>query len=217
MRLSLLLTGVMIMTLAAGGASAADLPLANVVLYSSGVGFFHHEGTVNADETVEMNFRAEQINDILKSMVLQDHSGGTIGPVTYAPRDPLARTLRSFAVDIADEPSLGELLSRLRGAEVKITAADREVTGTVLGTEFQEKSVGDNVVTFEVVNLVKDAGMQQIPIWQIRNVQLTSAELAGDLNRALAAIASNRDVSRRGVQLHFTGSGVRQVSVGYLL
>ncbi|MFW6156893.1 MAG: hypothetical protein ACOC7J_06215, partial [Armatimonadota bacterium] len=146
MRLSLLLTGVVIMATAAGAAGAADLPLTNVVLYSSGVGFFQHEGMVHDSETVELSFRAEQINDILKSMVLQDHSGGTIGPVTYAPRDPLERTLRSFAVDIADEPSLGTLLSRLRGAEVAITTSESEISGTVLGTEWQEKSVGDDVV-----------------------------------------------------------------------
>ncbi len=217
MQLRLLLTGVIMMGIAAGGAGGADLPLSTVVLYSSGVGFFQHEGMVNDEQSVEMRFREGQINDILKSMVLQDHSGGTIGPVTYAPRDPLERTLQAFAVDIGDEPSLGELLSRLRGDEVRITTAESEISGTVLGTEFQKKSVGDNILEFEVVNLVNSDGMQQVPIWHIKNIELTSEELAGDLNRALAAIAANRDVSRRAVRLHFTGNGSRRVSVGYLL
>ncbi|MBD3291639.1 MAG: hypothetical protein GF393_01840, partial [Armatimonadia bacterium] len=218
MKFSPLLIGVVIMATAAGAAGAADLPLSHVVLYSSGVGFFQHEGMVHDAQTVELSFRAEQINDILKSMVLQDHSGGTIGPVTYAPRDPLERTLRSFAVDIADEPTLGELLSRLRGAEVAIsTTTGGKVTGTVLGTEFQEKSVDDNVVRFEVVNIVNDAGMQQVPIWHIEDAKLLSEELSTDLRKALSAIAANRDVSKRGVELHFKGDGARQVSVGYLL
>ncbi|NLO06937.1 MAG: DUF4139 domain-containing protein [candidate division WS1 bacterium] len=218
MRFNPLLIGVVIMATAAGGAFAADLPLSHVVLYSSGVGFFQHEGMVRDDQSVELSFRAEQINDILKSMVLQDLSGGTIGPVTYAPRDPLERTLGSFAVDIADEPSLGELLSRLRGAEVAITTNDgKEVRGTILGTEWQEKTVEDNVVRFEVVNIVTDAGMQQVAIWHIRDARLISDELSTDLRKALAAIAANRDVSKRGVELHFNGQGARQVSVGYLL
>ncbi|MGI5816465.1 MAG: hypothetical protein ACOX9R_00035 [Armatimonadota bacterium] len=205
------------MVSAAGAAGAADLPLSHVVLYSSGVGFFQHEGMVRDSETVELSFRTEQINDILKSMVLQDHSGGTIGPVTYAPQDPLERTLRSFAVDIGDEPSLGELLSRLRGADVSITTAEGPVAGTVLGTEWQQKSVGDNVIEFEVVNIVSDAGMQQVPIWHIKDVRLVDDALSGDLRRALAAIAANRDVSKRGVELNFIGNGARRVSVGYLL
>jgi hypothetical protein len=217
MRSSLLFLGVIVMVSAAGAAGAADLPLSHVVLYSSGVGFFQHEGMVRDSETVELSFRTEQINDILKSMVLQDHSGGTIGPVTYAPQDPLERTLRSFAVDIGDEPSLGELLSRLRGADVSITTAEGPVAGTVLGTEWQQKSVGDNVIEFEVVNIVSDAGMQQVPIWHIKDVRLVDDALSGDLRRALAAIAANRDVSKRGVELNFIGNGARRVSVGYLL
>lgn len=217
MRLRLIVMGVMMMA-AAGVGNAADLPLTDVVLFTSGVGFFQHQGLVHGDQTVTMAFRVDQINDILKSMVLQDMSGGTIGPVTYAPRDPLERTLRSFAVDIADEPALGELLSRLRGATIKVTTSSgTAVTGTILGTEWQEKSVDDNVVRFEVVNIVTAAGMKQIPVWHIESVELVSEELSGDLTKALAAIAANRDISRRQVELHFNGDGARTVSVGYLL
>lgn len=217
MRLRLIVMGVMMMA-AAGAGSAADLPLTDVVLFTSGVGFFQHQGLVRDDQTVTMAFRVDQINDILKSMVLQDMSGGTIGPVTYAPRDPLERTLRSFAVDIADEPALGELLSRLRGATIKVTTSSgTAVTGTILGTEWQEKSVDENVVRFEVVTIVTAAGMKQIPVWHIESVELVSEELSGDLTKALAAIAANRDISRRQVELHFNGDGARTVSVGYLL
>lgn len=217
MKLRLMAMGV-IMMVAAGASRAADLPLTDVALFTSGVGFFQHQGLVHDNQTVTMSFRVDQINDILKSMVLQDLSGGTIGPVTYAPRDPLERTLRSFAVDIGDEPALGELLSRLRGAEVEVvTTSAGTVTGTILGTEWQEKSVGDNVLRFEVVNLVTATGMRQVPIWHLESVALMDAELSGDLTRALAAIAANRDVSRRQVELHFNGAGARAVSVGYLL
>jgi len=217
MRMRALLLMVAIVTMAAGAANAGDLPLRHVVLFTSGVGFFEHDGLVHGDETVTMSFRSDQINDILKSMVLQDQGGGTIGPVTYAPRDPLERTLRSFAVDIADEPPLGELLSRLRGAEVRVRTSEGETVGTVLGTEWQEKSVDDQVLRFQVVNIANQSGMQQIPIWHVETVALTSEELSGDLVKALAAIAANRDVSKRQVELHFNGEGARQVSVGYLL
>jgi len=81
MRMRVLLLVVVIVTMTAGAANAADLPLRHVVLFTSGVGFFEHEGLVHGDQTVTMSFRSDQINDILKSMVLQDHGGGTIGPV----------------------------------------------------------------------------------------------------------------------------------------
>ncbi|MCD6361457.1 MAG: DUF4139 domain-containing protein, partial [Armatimonadetes bacterium] len=211
-----LMMAAMCMGAVAGAVEASGLPLSQVVLYSSGVGYFQHEGNVQGDETVTLSFRVEQINDILKSMVLQDLGGGTIGPVTYAPQDPLERTLESFAVDISDDPSLGDLLDSLRGAQVEI-AAEETFTGTILGREWQEKSVGDNVLRFEVINLDTDRGIVQVPVWQMKFVKLLDKDLAEDLDRALAAVADNRDVSRRQVQLSFHGTGERPVSVGYLL
>ncbi len=217
MRSEALVLTMMVAIMAAGVVDAAELPLQRVVLFSSGVGYFEHNGVVQGDETVTMSFRVEQINDILKSMVLQDMNGGTIGPVTYAPQDPLERTLQSFAVDISDEPSLGELLSRLRGAQLRVVSAEGTVVGTILGTEWQEKTAGDNVVEFEVLNILTDEGLEQIPLYAIHKAQLTGEDLSSDLRLALEAIAANRDVSKRQVQLHFSGDGQRQVSVGYLL
>ncbi len=214
--MKMVLLGVALTMLVAGAASADDLPLSRVVLFSSGVGYFQHAGQVQDDATINMSFRVEQVNDILKSMVLQDLGGGRIGPVSYAPQDPLERTLEAFAVDISDNPSLGDLLDSLRGASVEITA-ETEVTGTVLGREWQEKTVGDSVLEFEVVNLLTDNGIVQIPVWQMKFVRLADRELAADLDKALGAIAANRDVSKRQVQLSFLGDGARQVSVGYLL
>ena len=207
---------IMLVALTAALVGAAELPLTRVVLFSSGVGYFQHQGMVQGDATIPMSFRVEQINDILKSMVLQDFGGGTIGPVTYAPQDPLYRTLQSFAVDISDNPSLDELLDSLRGASVEV-AAERVVQGTILGVEAQEKSVGENVLTFMVLNLVTEAGIVEVPIWQMKSVSLLDESLNADLQKALAAIAANRDVSKRQVTLSFRGQGSRPVAVGYLL
>ena len=55
-------------------ANAAEpmLPLEKVVLFTSGVGYFQHAGEVMGDATVEMTFKAEEVNDLLKSMVVED-------------------------------------------------------------------------------------------------------------------------------------------------
>ncbi len=205
-----------LLALVATVTAAAELPLTRIVLFSSGVGYFHHQGSVEGDATVTMSFRVAQINDILKSMVLQDLGGGTIGPVTYAPEDPLERTLQSFAVNISDNPSLDELLDSLRGARIE-AVSDKTVQGTILGVEEQQKSVGDNILSFMVVNILTEGGIVEVPIWQMKSVRLLDENLNADLNKALAAIAANRDVSKRQVSLSFKGEGKREVSVGYLL
>src|SRR5947209_14984378 len=57
---------------AGDGPPAAQLPITQVVLYSSGVGYFQREGTVEGEARVDLTFPAQDVNDLLKSMVLRD-------------------------------------------------------------------------------------------------------------------------------------------------
>ena len=74
----------------------AELPVSHIVLFSSGVGYFEHFGTVTGDGTTELSFKTAQVNDVLKSLVLQDLDKGRVAAVTYPSQDPVAKTLKSF-------------------------------------------------------------------------------------------------------------------------
>src|SRR5262245_43834805 len=82
------------------GARTSTLPVAQVVLYSSGVGYFQREGSVEGDARVDLSFPVSDINDLIKSMVLRDLDGGHVSAVSYDSNAPVERTLRSFAVDL---------------------------------------------------------------------------------------------------------------------
>jgi len=75
------------------------IPVRSVVLFSSGVGYFEHVGTIAGDVSTELRFKTNQINDILKSLVLEDR-GGRVSAVVYPSQDPLSKTLGSFQVNI---------------------------------------------------------------------------------------------------------------------
>src|SRR5262245_15566292 len=79
---------------------AAQLPLSQVVLFSSGVGYFQREGTVTDDARVDLTFDVRDINDLIKSMVLRDLDKGHITAVSYDSNAPIERTLKSFAVGL---------------------------------------------------------------------------------------------------------------------
>jgi hypothetical protein len=75
----------------AGGAKAEDgaaaestLPIKRVVMFSSGVGYFQHQGKVDGNASVHLKFRVDNINDLLKSMVLEDRGGGKFRPLRTA-------------------------------------------------------------------------------------------------------------------------------------
>src|SRR6478672_11834226 len=82
----------------AGGQT--DVPVKQVVLFSSGVGYFEHFGSVRDNGATELRFKTDQINDVLKSLVLQDLDRGQVGTVSYPSQEPIAKTLKSFQVDI---------------------------------------------------------------------------------------------------------------------
>ena len=109
---------------AAAEPATAKLPLDRVVLYSSGVGFFQHSGEIVGDAQIELRFNSKDINDLLKSMVVQD-SGGRVSAVSYGSKDPLTRTLKTFTVDLTDDPTLADLLQQVRGEKVELMAPQR--------------------------------------------------------------------------------------------
>src|SRR5262249_38700656 len=95
--------------------ASVPLPIAQVVLFSSGVGFFQRQGTVEGSARVDLAFPVRDINDLIKSMVLRDLDGGHVAAVSYDSNAPLERTLQSFAVNLTGNPPLFELLNQARG------------------------------------------------------------------------------------------------------
>src|SRR5262245_11326925 len=119
-------------------AKSASLPIGQVVLYSSGVGFFQRQGSVEGNARVDLSFPVSDINDLLKSMVLRDLDGGHVSAVSYDSNAPAERTLRSFAVNLTGAPTFADILHQTRGerAEVALTNAGAgTLTGTIIGVE----------------------------------------------------------------------------------
>jgi len=199
----------------------ANLPVRQVVLYSSGVGYFEHFGAVQGNGSTKLMFKTQQINDILKSLVLQDMDNGKVGVITYPSQDPIAKLLRSFQVDIANNPSLAELMNQLRGAQVTVTSGAEKINGTILGVERKKRPIGSGgdakVIEIAVLNLLTDGGIRSIELDEVRTFELQDARLREELNRALAALASARDQDKKPVTISFQGQGERRLRIGYVV
>jgi hypothetical protein len=195
-----------------------DVPVRTVVLFSSGVGYFEHAGSVRGNGATELRFKTGQINDILKSLVLQDEDGGRVSTITYPSQDPLAKTLRSFQVDITSNPSLADLLNQLRGARVSIQSQAERLSGTILGVELRRKVVenGDPVES-PVLNLLTGATIRAIELQAVSSLSLEDAQLQDELTKALTALSQARDQDKKPVTINFTGQGERRVRIGYVV
>src|SRR5437763_712492 len=69
--------------------TAAQLPIAQVVLFSSGVGYFQREGQVEGTQRIDLTFPIQDINDLIKSLTLRDTDGGQITAVSYDSNVPV--------------------------------------------------------------------------------------------------------------------------------
>ena len=195
---------------------AERLPLERVALFTSGVGFFQHTGKVTDDAMVEMKFPAADVNDLLKSMVLEDLDGGSVSTVSYASRDPITKTLGTFAVNLTDNPSLGQIIGRLRGEKVELDAANR-MAGTIVGVERRTVPAGEKqTVEKEFLTLLTAGGLRTLALDAITEIRLVDKRLQGELEKALAVLALGHDNDKKSVVLQFTGKGERNVRVGYV-
>jgi hypothetical protein len=205
---------------------AAELPISRVVLFSSGVGYYQRDGQVDGSARIDLQFATSNINDLLKRLVLQDQGGGQISTVSYDNRDPLDKTLKSFALDLTSNPSLGDLLNQARGERLEVTryrehgiqGEQETLTGVIVGVEKHKQPVGkDQVVETQQLNLLTEDGLQGVALARVAKVRLLRPELEQEFRKALAALATGHDKQKKTVTLNFLGNGKRAVRVGYVM
>ena len=202
------------------GISRADLPVRMVTLFSSGVGYFEHGGTVQGNSSVELHFRSNQVNDILKSLVLEDLDGGKIGTIAYPSQDPIEKTLKSFQVDITSNPSLAELLNQIRGAQVMVTVNAEQIEGSILGLEKRRKTLPghDNLVIDDwVLNITSGAAVRSVRLDEVQKIELREPQLQMELQKALSSLAEARNQDKKPVLISFQGEGNRKVRLRYVI
>src|SRR4029077_13998110 len=140
-------------------ATLAKLDIGQVVLFSSGVGYFQREGSVEGTTRVDLSFPVSDINDLIKSMVPRDQDGGHISTVSYDSNAPIERTLKSFAINLTNNPSFEAILNQARGEKVEVAlaqagaAAPATMSGTIVGVEKQKQAAGKDTVDVAVLNL----------------------------------------------------------------
>ena len=65
--------------IAATALRADELALRRVLLSSGGLGYYEYEAEIDGDATVELTVPLDQVDDVLKSLVVFDDKGGVGG------------------------------------------------------------------------------------------------------------------------------------------
>jgi hypothetical protein len=205
------------------GPRSTQLSIGQVVLFSSGVGYFQREGTVDDDARVDLSFPVVDVNDLIKSMVLRDLDGGAISAVSIDSSAPTERTLRSFAIDLTRNPSFADILNQARGEKVEVALANAALggagthNGTIVGVEKQRQAINKETVEVAVLNLWCSDGMRGVKLADVQRVRFLNAIIDSEFKKALETLAQSHDTQKKAVSIRFVGEGKRRVRVGYVI
>ncbi len=203
--------------------AGTQLSIGQVVLFSSGVGYFQREGAVEGDARVDLSFPVSDVNDLIKSMVLRDLDGGAVSAVSFDSSAPTERTLRSFAIDLTRNPSFADVLNQARGEKVEVALANAAnagaatLNGTIVGVEKQKQAVGKDTVETTVLNLWCSDGMRAVKLSDVQRVQFLNPVIDSEFKKALETLALSHDTQKKAVSIRFVGEGKRKVKVGYVI
>jgi len=137
-------------------AFAADLPIREVILYKHGVGYFERAGELRAGETARLDFKASDMNDVLKSLTIVDRNGGVIGGIRYDAAEALEKRLQDFPFAVDRQASLAAFLDQMKGARLELRLSSDTLAGTIVSARTSKPD--EKTAERETVVLLTDSG-----------------------------------------------------------
>lgn len=205
------------LVLTAFSVAAAEMPVRQVILYKHGVGYFERSGTLAAGESARLDFKAAEMNDVLKSLTLGEKGGtGKIRGVRYDSSEPLEKKLSEFPFSLAAGQALSALLDQLKGARVDLTMGGNTVSGAVVGGRVIP-AAGEQPQREQVTILLDSGELQTIDLSAVSAVRFSDPKLQAQFKEYLAAVVGARSRELRSVYIDSTDSGSRQISASYMV
>lgn len=206
-----------IFAMGAVSAAAQELALKRVMLSAGGVGYFEYEASVEGDAVLSLSVRLDQVDDVMKSIVVYDDKG-VAGAIRLAGREPLAQIFRDLPFGPEALASPVALLNALTGAEISATG-QRQIEGRLVRVVPEETGLPNlgGVLTRHRVTVMTAEGMQSFLFEEADAVSFTDPALRAQIDGALAAISAHRTRDRRTLEIVSNGKDKRTVRVGYVV
>ncbi len=198
-------------------ALAADLPIREVILYKHGVAYFERAGDLKPGETAQIDFKADDMNDVLKSLTITDAKGGKIGSVRYDASETLEKRLQDFPFTAGGQSSFAAFLDQMKGARLELKLGADTVAGTIVSARVIQASEKDKSAERETVVLLMDSGeMRGFDLAAASAFKFSDPKLEGQLKDYLAVLNQARSKDRRSIYIDSAGSAARELRASYM-
>jgi hypothetical protein len=195
---------------------AAELPVRQVILYKHGIGFFERSGTLGAGETARLDFKAEEMNDVLKSLTIEEKGGGKVSGLRYDSSIPLDQKLAEFPISIADGQPLTAVLDQLKGAKVEISLGGEKIVGTIVGARTVPGDK-DRREQEQVSMLLESGDLRTIELAATSSIHFPDPKVQLQFRDYLATLAGARSKDKRSLYIDSTDAKSREVSASYII
>jgi hypothetical protein len=197
-------------------AMPAELPVKQVVLYKHGVGFFERSGKLGPGESARLDFNESEMNDVLKSLTIEERGGGKVTGLRYDSQDTLSHKLSEFPFQIGDTQPLSGMLGQLKGARLELKFGNETVAGAIVNGRLVAGS--DKQPEREQLTLLLDSGeMRTVDLSAATGIRFTDAHLQQQFKDYLGALAAARSKDKRSVYIDSTDAKERDVVAAYMI
>ncbi|MDR0382509.1 MAG: DUF4139 domain-containing protein [Spirochaetaceae bacterium] len=205
--------------------NAADgtttLPLRKISIFSSGVSYFEHRGSVPPEAVIPLSFNGIAVNDALKSIVVNDPDAGSPN-ITYQSETTRARTLQGLKINLDGNPGIAEILASLKGEEIQITTSASVITpvtvdGRIVAVELPLLRRVRDGQSDVAITLSTATGMRIIKLNDVQTFAFKDPAINADLARALDVIRSSNSSGIKTLNVALSGARRRDVGISYVI
>lgn len=195
----------------------SPLSIRRVVLYKHGVGYFERRGGVVGSNALHLDFKARDMNDVLKSLTVLDLSGGSVSAVSYDSTKPLEQLLAEATIRIPEDGSLTALLGQIKGARVRARVGGGQVEGAIIGLESLALAAGETSLVRPFLTLLVGGSLRTFDVLDISELEFLDEAVRKDLEFYLATVLSSYKKDSKRMTILTSGEGEREVFVSYVL
>jgi flagellar biosynthesis chaperone FliJ len=192
------------------------LPVREVVLYKNGIGYFQRVGELRPGESARLDFKASEMNDVLKSLTIMEEGGGRVTGLRYDSSEPVAKKLAELPFRLGERQPVTALLDQLKGARLEVRLGSQAQSGRIVGAR---QIPGDEKrPEREEVTLLLDSGeLRSVDLSGATGLRLADPELELQLKDYLSVVAQERSREKRSLYIDSTDAKSRRMAVSYVI
>lgn len=208
-----LLSALVATSLSSSAFSASNGPIKSITLSSGGLSEIVRQARVENDGIISIEVPLEQVDDILKSLVVNDREGA-VKDISLAGLVPIEETFKTLPFEADQLGKIPALLSRLQGIEVTVSSSGKTLTGKVMGVDARHTEKEGEAY---LLSLLTDHGIKSLEISDDIELAILDDAMRSKIQEAITVAGKGINDGSRLISIRMTGRTERDITLTYVV